>query len=38
MLDICNKFAIDNFIIWNSKKTTCIKYGDDVRVSEQFFL
>ena len=26
MLDICNKFAIDNFIIFNSKKTICIKY------------
>ena len=24
MLDICNKFAIDNFIIFNSKKTICI--------------
>ena len=29
MLDICNKFAIDNFIIFNSKKTICIKYGED---------
>ena len=24
MLDICNKFAIDNFIIFNSKKTIFI--------------
>ena len=38
MLDICNKFAIDNFIIFNSKKTICIKYGEDVRVSEQVFM
>ena len=38
MLDICNKFAIDNFIIFNSKKTVCIKYGEDVRVSEQVFM
>ena len=34
MLDICNKFAIYNFIIFDSKKTICIKYGEDVRVSE----
>ena len=38
MLDICNKFAIDNFIKFNSKKTICIKYGEDVRVSEQVFM
>ena len=38
MLDICNKFAIDNLIIFNSKKTICIKYGEDVRVSEQVFM
>ena len=38
MLDICNKFAIDNFIIFNSKKTICIKYGEDVRVSEQVLM
>ena len=38
MLDICNKFAIDNFIIFNSKKTIYIKYGEDVRVSEQVFM
>ena len=38
MLDICNKLAIDNFIIFNSKKTICIKYGEDVRVSEQVFM
>ena len=24
MLDICNKFAIDNFTIFNSKKTICL--------------
>ena len=38
MLDICNKFAIYNFIIFNSKKTICIKYGEYVRVSEQVFM
>ena len=36
MLVICNKFAIDNFIILNSKKTICIKYGENV--SEQVFM
>ena len=30
--------AIDNRIIFNSKKTICIKYGEDVRVSEQAFM
>ena len=38
MLDICNKFAMDNFIIFNSKKIICIKYVEDVRVSEQVFM
>ena len=38
MLDICDTFAIDNFIIFNRKKTICIKYGEDVRVSEQVFM
>ena len=38
MLDICNKFAIDNCIIVYSKKTVCIKYGEDVKVSEQIFM
>ena len=38
MLDICNKFAIDNFIIFNSNKTIRIKHGEDVRVSEQVFM
>ena len=38
MLDICNKFAIDNFIIFNSKKTICIKYGEDVKDYRSRFL
>ena len=38
MLDICNKFSIDNFITFYSKKTICIKYGEDVSVSEQVFM
>ena len=29
---------IDNFIIYNSKKTICIKYEEVVRVSEQVFM
>ena len=35
MLDICNKFAI---YIFNSKKTICIKYGEDDRISEQVYI
>ena len=36
MFDICNKFAIDNFIIFNSKKNICIKYGEDVESRSRF--
>ena len=38
MLDICNKLAIYNYIIFDSKKTICIKYGENVRISEQVFM
>ena len=38
MLDICNKFAKDNCIIFNSNKNICIKYGGGGRVSEQVFM
>ena len=34
MLDICRIFALDNFIIFNCKKTVCIKYGEDVKPFE----
>ena len=36
MLDICNKLAIDNCIIFNSKKTICIKYGEDIESRSRF--
>ena len=28
MFDICNKFACDNSLTCNSKKTVCIKFGE----------
>ena len=31
MLDICNQFAKNNHVIFNTKKTICIKYGDAVK-------
>ena len=31
MLDICNQFAKNNHVIFNTKKTICIKYGDVVK-------
>ena len=34
MLDICNKFAKNNHVIFNTKTTICIKYGDAVKPQE----
>ena len=34
MLDICNQFAKNNHVIFNTKKTICIKYGDAVKSQE----
>ena len=31
MLNIYNQFAKNNHVIFNSKKTICIKYGDAVK-------
>ena len=31
MLDICNQFAKNSHVIFNTKKTICIKYGDAVK-------
>ena len=31
MLDICNKFAKNNHVIFNTKKTISIKYSDTVK-------
>ena len=30
MLKICDKFALHNRLIFNSKKTVCIKFGDKI--------
>ena len=30
MLDICNKFAAEHYLIFNSKKSLTIKYGKEV--------
>ena len=34
MLEICNQFAKNNHVIFNTKKTICIKYGDTVKPQE----
>ena len=34
MLDICNQFAKNNHVIFNTKKIICIKYGDAVNPQE----
>ena len=34
MLDICNQFACDNFITFNSEKTIFIKFGESVLNNE----
>ena len=38
MLKICNEFAQSNKIIFNSKKTICIKFGDNHITPEKAFL
>ena len=34
MLDICNNFAHENFITFNTKKTVCIKFGELIKPQE----
>ena len=34
MLDICNKFAAEHYLIFNSKKSLAIKYGMEVNDTE----
>ena len=34
MLDICNQFPKNNHVIFNTKKTICIKYVDAVKQQE----
>ena len=38
MLKICNKYRLENHIIFNSKKTVCIKFGSTVIEGESVFL
>ena len=37
MLKICNKYRLENNIIFNSKKTVCIKFGSTVIEGESAF-
>ena len=37
MLKICNKYRLKNNIIFNSKKTVCIKFGSTVILGNLFF-
>jgi len=37
MLKLCEVFAKDNFITFNTKKTVCIKYGEVVKPTEKVF-
>ena len=37
MLQICHIFADKNSIIFNSKKTVCIKFGDNVVRNEEAY-
>ena len=38
MLKICNTFSKNNTILFNNKKTTCIKFGDLIKNGENDFL
>ena len=38
MLDICNKFAAEHHLIFNSKKSLAIKYGNEVYDTEYVLL
>ena len=38
MLDICNKFATEHYLIFNSKKSFAIKYGNEVIGTEYVLL
>ena len=38
MLDICNKFAAEHYLIFNSKKSHAIKYGKEVNDTEYVLL
>ena len=38
MLDICNKFAAEHYLIFNSKKSLAIKYGKEVNDTKYVLL
>ena len=38
LLYICHTFALSNDIIFNTKKTMCIKYGEPIKNSEKIIL
>ena len=38
LLDICNKFAAEHYLIFNSKKSLAIKYGKEVNDTEYVLL
>ena len=38
MLDICNKFAAEHYLIFNSKKFLTIKYGNEVIDTEYVYI
>ena len=38
MLDICNKFVAEHYLIFNSKKSLAIKYGKQVNNTEYVLL
>ena len=38
MLDICNKFAAEHYLVFNSKKSLAIKYGNEVIGTEYILL
>ena len=38
MLNICNKYRLENNIIFNSKKTFCIKFGSTIIEGESTFV
>ena len=37
-LEMCNHFARDNDITFNTKQTMCIKFGEPVTKTEKLFL
>ena len=38
MLVLCNNFGNENYIIFNTKKTLCVKYGKPVNDHEYIYI